>query len=88
MARTKDDPAGGTPPKDMSFEEAMTELERIVDDLEKGNVGLEQSIALYERGTQLKALCEDKLKAAQMRIDKIVNRDGKLATEPSDLGDA
>jgi exodeoxyribonuclease VII small subunit len=56
----------------MSFEQAMTALEEIVQKLEGGKVGLEDSIALYVRGTALKQHCEAKLKAAQAQIEKIV----------------
>ena len=55
----------------MSFEQAMTELESIVDRLETGDVALEESIEIYQRGSQLRALCEEKLKSAQARIEKI-----------------
>ena len=60
----------------MSFEAAMTELEKVVRDLESGNVELEKSIALYERGAALKAHCEMKLKAAEERVEKITLGDG------------
>lgn len=56
----------------LSFEEAMRELKLIVDQLEAGNVPLEDSVALYEKGTTLKIFCEKKLKEAKERIDKIV----------------
>ncbi len=62
-------------PKDIaakSFEDAMAELEDIVDRLEAGNVALDDSIALYGRGAALKAHCEAKLKAAEARIEKVV----------------
>lgn len=55
----------------MTFEAAMAELEKVVRDLETGNVELEKSIALYERGAALKAHCEAKLKAAEERVEKI-----------------
>ena len=55
----------------MSFEAAMAELERVVRDLESGNVELEKSIGFYERGAALKAHCEAKLKAAEERVEKI-----------------
>ena len=62
----------------MPFEAALAELESIVDRLEKGNVALEESIALYERGEALKARCDALLKDAEMRIEKItVGADGK-----------
>ena len=53
---------------DMSFEEAMAELERVVGQLESGQVDLEKSIALYERGAALKAHCEDRLKKAEEKV--------------------
>ena len=60
----------------MSFEAAMTELEKVVRDLESGNVELEKSIALYERGAALKAHCEATLKAAEERVEKITLGEG------------
>lgn len=72
---------------DMSFEAALGELERIVDQLEGGNVPLEQSIAIYERGEALKKHCEAMLKKAEARIDKITLKpDGTPAgSEPLDV---
>ena len=63
-----------TPPDvaQMPFEAALAELESIVDKLEKGAVALEDSIKLYERGEALKAHCDQLLKNAEMRIEKIV----------------
>lgn len=55
----------------MSFEDAMAELEKVVKDLESGQVSLDQSITLYERGAALKAHCEARLKAAEERVEKI-----------------
>lgn len=59
------------PVKNMSFEDAMAALETIVGQLESGDVPLEQSISLYERGAALRAHCDAKLKAAEERIAKI-----------------
>ena len=56
----------------LSFELALQELENIVARLEQGEVDLEDSIALYERGQALKAHCEKKLKLAETRLEKIV----------------
>ncbi|MBI1365606.1 MAG: exodeoxyribonuclease VII small subunit [Alphaproteobacteria bacterium] len=70
MAKTPDDLAK------VSFEDALEALEDIVRKLESGDVPLEDSIALYERGAALKAHCERKLKSAQERIDKIVVAEG------------
>ena len=67
-------PAAAAPETDisaLSFEAALDQLESIVDELERGKVGLEQSIAIYERGEKLKAHCEKLLKSAEARIEKI-----------------
>nr|AHN97610.1 hypothetical protein [uncultured bacterium 12AC_lac13] len=73
--------------EDLSFEAALEELETIVSRLEQGEVDLEDSIALYERGMALKAHCEKKLKGAEMRLEKIVlGPDGApRGTETMDL---
>ena len=60
----------------LSFEGALAELEDIVSRLEQGAVDLEDSIALYERGQALKSHCEAKLKAAEGRLEKIVQGAG------------
>ena len=60
----------------MSFEAALKELEGIVARLEQGEVDLEDSIALYERGQALKAHCEAKLKTAEGRLERIVQGAG------------
>ncbi len=71
----------------MSFEAALGELESIVQKLEAGQVSLEESITIYERGEKLKAHCEAKLKQAEARIEKItLNADGSASgTEPLDV---
>lgn len=66
------------PVTEMTFEAAMTELDQVVQKLERGEVALEDSIKLYERGAQLKAHCETKLKDAEEKVEKIsVGGDGK-----------
>ena len=74
----------GTDLSQMSFEEALRALEDVVRRLETGEVPLEESIDLYERGEQLRKHCQARLDAAQARIEKIVaGPDGKaLGTEP------
>lgn len=69
----------------LSFEAALGELENIVSRLEQGEVDLEDSIALYERGQALKSHCEAKLKAAEGRLEKLVlGADGPAATQAMD----
>jgi exodeoxyribonuclease VII small subunit len=72
----------------MTFEEALRALEDVVRRLESGDVPLEESIGLYERGEALRAHCQARLDAAQARIDKIVaGPDGKASTAvPFDAG--
>ncbi|MBT8415872.1 MAG: exodeoxyribonuclease VII small subunit [Silicimonas sp.] len=66
------------PVADMSFEDAMTELEAVVAELESGNVALENSIKLYERGAALKEHCQKKLTEAEEKVAQIsLDGDGK-----------
>ena len=70
----------------LNFEQAVAELEAIVDHLEKGDVPLDRSIEIYERGEALKQHCEKLLGAAEKRIEKIrLDRSGQpVGTEPLD----
>lgn len=72
----------------MSFEEALGELEKIVGRLEKGNVALEESIAIYSRGDALKKHCDRLLRQAEMRVEKIAaDAEGRpTGVEPLDVG--
>lgn len=71
---------------EMSFEAALDELEKIVQQLESGRAPLQESITIYERGEALKRHCEGLLKKAEARIEKItLARDGTpTGTEPLD----
>ena len=70
----------------MSFEEALTELEKIVIKLESGKETLENAINDYEYGNALREYCEKKLSEAKLKIDKIVKReDGSIALEPAEI---
>jgi len=60
---------------EMSFEEAMTGLEEIIRQLEGGKVKLEDAVLAYEKGAQLRKICEDKLADAKMKIEKIAFAD-------------
>ncbi len=73
--------------KDMSFEEALAELEAIVETMEAGKVDLNSSIDTYERGEKLKTHCEAMLKEAEARVEKItLSSEGKATgTEPLDV---
>jgi exodeoxyribonuclease VII small subunit len=73
--------------KRLSFERAIEELETIVRRLEEGKVPLEESVTIYERGEALKKRCEELLKQAEARVDKITtDSNGQPAgTEPLDV---
>ena len=79
-----------TLPKDiaaLSFEDALKELEGIVQQLERGQVKLDEASSAYERGALLKRHCEQRLSEAKMKVEKIVfSADGSVATQPADLG--
>lgn len=69
----------------MSFEDALRELEQIVHKLEGGDVPLDDSIRIYERGAALKAHCEARLREAELKIEKIVlGADGPKGLERAD----
>ena len=75
------------PIDEMSFEEALAALEHVVKSLEGGQVPLEQSIDLYERGEALRQHCEKRLKAAELRVEKIVAQGAEATgTEPFEGG--
>ncbi|MCO6384281.1 MAG: exodeoxyribonuclease VII small subunit [Vannielia sp.] len=76
------------PVAEMSFEEAIRELEAVVGRLEGGEVPLEDSIALYQRGSELRAKCDALLKAAEEKVAAITtDADGNATgTQPLDVG--
>lgn len=68
--------------KQISFEEALSELEEIADKLERGQLTLEDSIKAYERGMELKNTCSTRLKEAEGKIEFLSkNTDGKITKE-------
>jgi exodeoxyribonuclease VII small subunit len=69
-----------------SFEDALSELKVIIEKLEGGNLSLEESLTLFEKGTQLIALCHKKLNEVQKKIEILVeNTDGEVLREEFDL---
>jgi exodeoxyribonuclease VII small subunit len=72
--------------KKLTFEKALAELEQIVQKLERGDVPLEESVTIYERGEALKRRCEELLRQAEARVEKITLDAGKpTGTEPLDV---
>ncbi|MCT4635747.1 MAG: exodeoxyribonuclease VII small subunit [Rickettsiales bacterium] len=71
---------------DLSFEEALAELEKIVAKLESGKESLETAINDYEYGNALREYCEKRLEEAKLKIEKIVRKeDGSITTEPQEI---
>ena len=68
----------------LTFEEAMKELEKLVDSLDKGDVSLDDAIAAYDRGSQLKDYCQKKLHEAKMKVETIQLADN-VETVPEKL---
>ncbi len=67
--------------ENLSFEDALKELEAVVRSLEDGQGSLDNAISAYEKGIKLKAFCEEKLNAAKLRIEKITAKpDGEIVT--------
>tara|TARA_B100001778_G_C18154195_1_gene435143 strand:+ start:118 stop:354 length:237 start_codon:yes stop_codon:yes gene_type:complete len=74
--------------KNLSFEQALNELEDLVNSLERGDVSLEEAIKAFERGSDLKDQCEKRLKEAKMKVEKIQasknSEDSSLKTDTFD----
>lgn len=65
--------------QELAFEDALKQLEKIVAELESGSAPLEKSLELYQRGAELKALCEARLEAARLQVEKIsLNKSGAV----------
>jgi len=64
------------------FEDCLQRLEQIVDELEKGNVPLEQALKLFEEGLQLSSSCRKELEEAEGKVEILLRQDGKLQPEP------
>jgi exodeoxyribonuclease VII small subunit len=73
-------------PSQLSFEDSLNELEKIVAHLERGDVPLADSIRIYKRGAALRARCESQLKDAQLEVDQIVMGPDGPRTEPAKIG--
>ena len=71
----------------LTFEQSMKRLEEIIDNLESGNVELENAINLYTEGIKLQEHCKNKLENAKLKINKIVKDKDKINTESVDIGD-
>ena len=80
MSKSEDQ---ATPVDELSFEQALGELESIVNQLESGDVALEKSIGIYERGEALRGRCDELLKQAEARVEKVSSNG--TSSEPLDV---
>ena len=72
-------------PQSPEFEQALAELEALVERLERGDLPLEEALSTFERGVELTRHCQNSLKAAQQRVEILLKRDGRPETEPFDV---
>jgi exodeoxyribonuclease VII small subunit len=73
-------------PKKMNFEKGLSRLEEIVEQLESGNLSLDQSLDIFQEGIELFRFCTQKLNDAQKKVEKLVElTDGKFKLEPFDF---
>ena len=75
-----DKPPGAKPTE--SFEAALAELEQVVKQLEAGDLPLEKSLELFERGVSLSDMCRKKLEEAETRVEILIRKEGKIQPEP------
>ncbi|MDR3698114.1 MAG: exodeoxyribonuclease VII small subunit [Candidatus Sulfopaludibacter sp.] len=75
-----ENPAGASPV--VSFESCLDELEKVVKELEGGDLALDRSLALFERGMELSDTCRKQLEEAETRVEMLVRREGKIVAEP------
>ena len=76
MAKRKEDT--------LTFEQSLEELENLVDKLERGQLTLDESLETFETGMKLARVCTQKLTEAERKIEKLVEKNGELRTEPFD----
>ena len=70
--------------KPESFESYLEQLEKVVKELETGDLHLEKSLALFEKGMSLSETCRKQLEEAETRVEMLIKRDGKIQPEPFD----
>lgn len=81
-------PSDNAAQENLSFEDALKELETIVEKLERGEVSLDDAVAAYERGAMLKKLCQDRLDEARLKVDKIRAQKASSSVEGTTSFDA
>ena len=80
MAAMAENQPGAQPA--VSFETSMDELEKVVKELEGGDLSLDRSLELFERGMSLSDACRKQLEEAETRVEMLIRKDGKMTAEP------
>lgn len=78
----EDSPQPAAPKSAASFESCLEELERVVKELEAGDLPLERSLELFEKGMELTESCRKQLEQAETRVELLLKKDGKIQAEP------
>lgn len=81
-----EEPSTGTPMTPQSFEKGIEELESIVQELERGELSLEDSILLFEKGMAISNACRQQLADAEIRVEVLLRKGGKMVAEPFGAG--
>ena len=75
-------------PNEADFEQALAELEQLVERLERGDLPLDEALKTFERGVQLSRQCQSALKSAQQKVEILLRREGQPTVEPFENGEA
>lgn len=73
--------------KELDFEQAMQELESLVEKMEEGDIKLEESLATFERGVELTRICQQTLKSAEQKVQILLEKNGQTSHETFDSSD-
>lgn len=79
--------ASGSGDQQPSFEEGLQELETIVEQLEHGELPLEKSLELFEKGVKLSDTCRKQLQEAESKVEILLKKEGRIEAEPFNLND-
>lgn len=74
--------------KSPNFEQSLEQLERLVAEMESGELSLEESLAAFEKGIKLTRECQSALQTAEQRVQKLIDENGQLVEQPFDVDDA
>ena len=73
--------------KTLNFEKTLSDLESIVNDMEKGDLSLEESLSRFEKGIALTADCQQALQSAELKVSKLIEKNSKLLEQDFDVED-